>query len=217
MSSLTFYTKILEYIKPDMIVGLGSSKLVLDLIPHLVAMKNKISAIIPSSLNLLQSLTGHGLPTTTFNEVSGIDLYIDSADEADGFLNMLKGQDGALTQEKILSYRAKKFIGIIEVDRLVSLLGKGSIALDILPMARSAVSREMVKLGGQPIYRENYRTDHGSVMVDVHNINILDARALERQFNDIPGILTNGIVALRPCDVLVIKTLTGYEVRNKIG
>jgi ribose 5-phosphate isomerase A len=152
------------------------------------------------------------IPLLDLNSISEIPLYVDGADEINSFKQMIKGGGGALTREKIIASASKKFICIVDQSKQVDILGKFPVAVEVIPMARSYVAREIVKLGGDPVYRLGFTTDNGNVILDVHNLKILNPLELERKINNIAGVVENGIFAMRPADLVLIAT--GSEVKK---
>lgn len=201
--------KLVEY---DMTLGIGTGSTVNHFITALAAIKGKIKVAVSSSNASTQQLKALNIPVTDLNNVSSIDLYVDGADEVNRHKQMIKGGGGALTGEKILAHAAKKFVCIADHSKKVDVLGHFPIALEVLPMARSLVARDIVKLGGQPIYREGFVTDQGNLILDVYNWHLLNPVEMESKLNAIPGLVCNGIFALRPADQVIIATPQGIEI-----
>ena len=193
-----------NFIHNDCILGMGTGSTVNFLIDLLPEIKNKISKIVSSSIETERLLKSNGFEVSQLNEVGSLDLYIDGADEATKNLHLIKGGGGALTREKILAGSARNFICIIDDSKLVSTLGKFPLPIEVIPMARSFVSREIIKNKGQPIWREDFLTDNGNEIIDVHNMKILNPIDTEHVINQIPGVVTVGIFANRPADTLLI-------------
>lgn len=204
----------LEQVQYDMTIGIGTGSTVNYFIAALAKIKSKVKVAVSSSQGSTQQLKAFGIPVTELNNVSQIDLYVDGADEVNAHKQMIKGGGGALTGEKIIATAAKKFICIADRTKQVDVLGKFPVAVEVIPLARSYVARELVKMGGQPIYREGFVTDYGNIILDVYNWQIMKPLELETQINQIPGVVTNGIFAHRPADMVIIggeqgiKTLT---------
>lgn len=201
----------LAYIEPGMILGVGTGSTVNYLIEELKAVRGKIEAVVASSVATEKKIKALSLPLWDLNSVGELPLYIDGADEIDAAKRMIKGGGGALTREKILAAAAKKFICIADQTKKVDLLGHFPVAIEVIPMARSYVAREIVKLGGDPVYRQGFITDNGNVILDAHHLKILDPLTLEQTINHIAGVITNGIFAYRPADVLVLAGVAGVQ------
>lgn len=204
----------LEYIKPGTIVGVGTGSTVNHFIDGLATIKHTIEGAVSSSNASTQRLRKHGIQVFDLNEVDDIPVYVDGADEANEHLQLIKGGGGALTREKIIAHMAKTFVCIADESKLVPVLGKFPLPIEVIPMARSMVAREMVKRGGNPVYRDGFITDNGNQIIDVHNLEIMQPAKLEDELNNIPGIVTVGLFALRPADVLILATKDGVR---KIG
>ncbi|BBG59603.1 Ribose-5-phosphate isomerase A [Providencia rustigianii] len=201
----------LEYVKPGTIVGVGTGSTASHFIDALATMKGQIEGAVSSSEASTQKLKSLGIPVFDCNNVDSLDVYVDGADEVDNNMNMIKGGGAALTREKIVSAIAKTFVCIVDQSKLVDVLGKFPLPVEVIPMARSYVARELVKLGGQPVYRENVITDNGNVILDVHNLKILDPVALENKINGIAGVVTVGLFANRGADVVLMGTAEGVK------
>ncbi|CAG9427707.1 ribose-5-phosphate isomerase RpiA [Providencia alcalifaciens] len=201
----------LEYVKPGTIVGVGTGSTASHFIDALATMKGQIEGAVSSSEASTQKLKSLGIPVFDCNSVDSLDVYVDGADEVDGNMNMIKGGGAALTREKIVSAIAKTFVCIVDESKLVGVLGNFPLPVEVIPMARSYVARELVKLGGQPVYRENVVTDNGNVILDVHNLKILDPVALENKINGIAGVVTVGLFANRGADVVLMGTAEGVK------
>ena len=193
------------------IVGVGTGSTANYFIDALAKVKSKIDGAVASSEATAQRLRGHGIEVFDLNSVDGMDIYVDGADEITEHMHMLKGGGGALTREKIVAACAKSFICICDASKLVPVLGKFPLPVEVVPMARSQVARAMVKLGGQPKLREGFTTDNGNIILDVHGLTILDPVALEAQINQIVGVVTNGLFAARPANVLLLATQDGVK------
>ena len=204
--------KALEFIENDTIVGVGTGSTVNFFIDALASMKDKITGAVSSSEESTKRLKAHGIEVFDLNSVDVLDVYIDGADETTQHMAMIKGGGAALTREKIVAAVAKKFICIADNSKQVKVLGNFPLPVEVIPMARSYVARELVKLGGDPVYRQGVITDNGNVILDVYNLEILDPKALETQINAIVGVVTNGLFALRGADILVLGSKDGIQV-----
>jgi ribose 5-phosphate isomerase A len=204
-----------DYIRPhlddDSIVGVGTGSTANCFIDALAEHKHLFDGAVASSEASAQRLRDHGIPVYDLNSVSNLDFYIDGADEINEHLEMIKGGGAALTREKIVAAVAKEFICIADETKLVDRLGAFPLPVEVIPMARSYVARELVKLGGDPVYREGVITDNGNCILDVHNFSIASAIELESKINQITGVVTNGLFALRPADVLLLGTQNGVQ------
>ena len=200
----------------DSIVGVGTGSTANFFIDALAKIKHKFDGAVASSNASANRLKGYGIRVFDLNAVKDMTFYVDGADEADASKQLLKGGGGALTREKIVASVATRFVCIIDDSKLVNLLGQFPVPLEVIPMARSAVAREIVKQGGQPVLREGFFTDNGNIILDVHGLTIKpeNARSLEARLNNITGVVTNGIFALRPADVLLISSTTGVTCRE---
>ena len=200
-----------NHLANDSIVGVGTGSTANFFIDALAKIKHKFDGAVASSNASANRLKGHGIRVFDLNAVKDMTFYVDGADEADASKQLLKGGGGALTREKIVASVATRFVCIIDDSKLVNLLGQFPVPLEVIPMARSAVAREIVKQGGQPVLREGFLTDNGNIILDVHGLTIKpeNARSFEARLNNITGVVTNGIFALRPADVLLISSTTG--------
>jgi len=205
-----------NHLANDSIVGVGTGSTANFFIDALAKIKHKFDGAVASSNASADRLKGHGIRVFDLNAVKDMTFYVDGADEADASKQLLKGGGGALTREKIVASVATRFVCIIDDSKLVNLLGQFPVPLEVIPMARSAVAREIVKQGGQPVLREGFFTDNGNIILDVHGLTIKpeNARSLEARLNNITGVVTNGIFALRPADVLLISSTTGVTCRE---
>ena len=201
----------IEYINDDAIVGVGTGSTVNYFIDALAAIKGKIEGAVASSEASAARLRDHHIAVYDLNSVSQIDVYVDGADEITKNMHCLKGGGGALTGEKIIAQMAKQFICIADESKLVGVLGKFPLPIEVIPMARSFIAREMVKLGGDPLYREGFVSDYGNVILDVHNLEIMEPLKLEEQLNQMPGVVTNGLFAKRSADILLLGTDDGVQ------
>ncbi|MBW9265330.1 MAG: ribose-5-phosphate isomerase RpiA [Candidatus Thiodiazotropha sp. (ex. Lucinisca nassula)] len=200
----------LEYVKGG-IIGVGTGSTVNHFIDYLAGVKGKIEGTVSSSEASSERLKGHGIPVLDLNAAGELDIYIDGADESDHYLNLIKGGGGALTREKIIAGASKKFICIADESKLVDVLGSFPLPVEVIPMARSHVARQLVKMGGTPIWRENFVTDNGNAILDVHNLEIMKPREMENAINAIAGVVTTGIFAMRGADVLILGTEQGAK------
>lgn len=202
----------LQYVIPGTIIGVGTGSTANFFIDALVGIKGQIDGAVASSEATAKRLAGHGIPVLDLNSVDDISVYIDGADEADRHLHLTKGGGGALTREKIVAAVARQFVCIADASKKVDLLGKFPLPVEVIPMARSYVAREIVKrFGGEPVYREGFVTDNGNIILDVHGLSIVDPVALENELNSIVGVVTNGLFAARKADVLLLGTPNGVE------
>jgi ribose 5-phosphate isomerase A len=204
----------LKHVETDSIVGVGTGSTVNYFIEALATIKNKIDGAVASSRGTTELLKTHGIRVYDLNNVYPLALYVDGADEINGHLQMIKGGGAALTQEKIVAAVAKQFICIADQSKKVDILGKFPVPIEVIPCARSHVGREITKLGGDPVYRQDTTTDNGNIIIDVWNLEILNPRELEQKINNIAGVVTNGIFAERPADVLLLGTNDGVEIYN---
>jgi len=188
------------------VLGIGTGSTVSYFIDALSRIKHRIDGVVSSSEATTQRLKAHKIPVLNLNATGPLPLYIDGADEANHQLQLIKGGGGALTREKIIAAASERFICIADQSKLVDVLGVFPLPVEVIPMARSHVGREVLKRGGQPILRENFITDNGNLILDVYNLQILKPTQLETDFNDIAGVVTVGVFALRPADVLLLGT-----------
>ena len=202
----------LEYVPDNCIVGVGTGSTANYFIDALAEIKGRIQGAVSSSEASVARLKSHGIPVFELNTVDCLPVYVDGADEINRQLQMIKGGGAALTREKIVAAVAEKFICIADESKLVDILGTFPLPVEVIPMARSYVARELVKLGGHPAYREGVITDNGNIIIDVHGLKITEANKLESQINEIVGVVTNGLFAHRRADVLLLGTATGVQV-----
>jgi ribose 5-phosphate isomerase A len=200
----------LKYVQ-DAIVGVGSGSTVFKFIDALATIKHKIDGAVAASEASAERLKKHGIRVFDLNSVNELPVYIDGADEINEHLHMIKGGGGALTREKITAAVARKFVCICDASKLVPVLGRFPLPVEVIPMARSYVGREIVKMGGQPQLRENFTTDNGNVILDCHNLELLNPVRVEGDLNQIAGVVTNGIFARRPADVLLLAEGSGVR------
>jgi ribose 5-phosphate isomerase A len=205
----------LDYIRPqlerDTVLGIGTGSTANLFIDLLAGLRGEINTTVASSEASVERLRQHGIHVSDLNSVPQVDFYIDGADEANAALQLIKGGGAALTREKIVAAVARTFVCIADASKRVHTLGQFPLPVEVIPMARSHVARELVKLGGDPIYREGVVTDNGNVILDVHNFSIPQPLAMEAKINNITGVVTNGLFALRPADVLLLGTADGVE------
>lgn len=201
----------LKYVQPNSIVGVGTGSTVNFFIDALATMKNDIEGAVSSSEASTERLKAHGIDVVELNNVADLPVYIDGADEIDEHLRMVKGGGGALTREKIIAAVADKFVCIADQSKVVGRLGGFPIPVEVIPMARSYVAREIVKLGGDPVWRQGFVTDNGNVILDIHNFDILDPVQLEQQLNSIVGVVTNGLFAKRGANIAIIASPNGLQ------
>lgn len=201
----------LSYVTPDSIVGVGTGSTVNHFIDGLASMRGDIQGAVSSSQASTERLKAIGIEVFDLNSVDQLDIYVDGADEITEHKHMIKGGGAALTREKIVAAVAKTFVCIIDDSKQVPVLGQFPLPVEVIPMARSYVAREIVKLGGDPVYREGVITDNGNVILDVHNLSIVDPIALEKQLNAIVGVVTNGLFADRGADIVLIGNNSGVE------
>ncbi|HGN0383146.1 TPA: ribose-5-phosphate isomerase RpiA [Proteus mirabilis] len=201
----------LEYVKPGTIVGVGTGSTASHFIDALATMKGQIKGAVSSSEASTAKLKSYGIPVFDCNEVDSLDIYVDGADEINHQMQMIKGGGAALTREKIIAAVAKTFVCIVDESKQVDVLGKFPLPVEVIPMARSYVARELVKLGGLPEYRENVVTDNGNVILDVYNLTILNPIELENKINSIAGVVTVGLFANRGADIVLMGTSEGVK------
>ncbi|MDH5621166.1 MAG: ribose-5-phosphate isomerase RpiA [Gammaproteobacteria bacterium] len=205
----------MEFIEPGTILGVGTGSTVNFLIELLPTVRDRIDRVVSSSIASTALLEANGFEVSTLNETGDLDLYIDGADESNKRLELIKGGGGALTREKVLAFAARRFVCIVDDSKLVGMLGKFPVPIEVLPMAQEMVSRRMLKMRGQPIWREGFVTDNGNHILDVHDLQISNPLEMEARIDRIPGVITVGIFAQRPADILLISGDDGVrELRN---
>ena len=208
----------LQHVVEDAVVGVGSGSTVFMFIDLLASMRNRIEGAVAASEASAERLKKHGIRVLDLNSVSELPVYVDGADEITEHLHMIKGGGGALTREKIIAAVAKRFVCICDSSKLVPVLGRFPLPIEVIPMARSYVGREMLKRKAHPVLRENFRTDNGNLILDCHGLTILDPPALESELNGIAGVVASGIFARRGADVLLLATPEGVKTsRRKPG
>jgi len=201
----------LEYVESGWVVGVGTGSTANHFIDGLARIKGKLDGAVASSNATAERLKKHGIAVLDLNATGDLPLYVDGADEATKHLHLIKGGGGALTREKIVAAASQKFICIADDSKLVGVLGKFPLPVEVIPMARSYVARQIVQLGGQPVLRENFKTDNGNIILDVHNLEILNPVDLEEKLDHIAGVVTNGLFARRPADVLLLASDQGVK------
>lgn len=204
----------LKHVVEDAVIGVGSGSTVNFFIDALAAIKGRIEGAVAASEASAARLKKHGIRVFELTAVDELAIYVDGADEITEHLTMIKGGGGALTREKIVAAVARKFVCICDASKLVPVLGKFPLPVEVIPMARSHVGRELLRLGGQPVLRENFKTDNGNLILDCHGLSIVDPPALEAQLNNVAGVVTNGLFARRPADVLLLASPDGVQTRS---
>ena len=205
----------LEYVTKDSIVGVGTGSTVNHFIDALATRKEEIKGAVSSSVASTERLEQIGITVFDANEVASLDIYVDGADEVNAQFDMIKGGGAALTREKIVAAIAEKFICIVDNTKQVDVLGQFPLPVEVIPMARSFIGRELVKLGGDPVYREGVITDNGNIILDVYNMEITDPKAMEDSINALPGVVTVGLFAHRGADVLLVGSPEGTKIIEK--
>jgi len=206
----------LKHVVEDKVVGVGSGSTVDMFIDALAAIKGRIEGAVAASEASAERLKKHGIRVFDLNSVNELPVYFDGADEVTEHLHMIKGGGGALTREKIVAAVATRFVCLCDASKLVPVLGKFALPVEVIPMARSHVGRELLRRGGHPVLRENYKTDNGNLVLDCHGLTIMDPPQLEAELNNVAGVVTNGIFARRPADLLLLADKTGVrEVGRK--
>jgi len=199
----------IEHVVPNTIIGIGTGSTANFFIDALAEIKHTINGTVASSEASADRLRGHGIEVFDLNSVDGLSVYIDGADETNHYAHLVKGGGGALTREKIVAAASKKFVCIVDETKVVDILGAFPLPIEVIPMARSFVARELVKLGGQPIYREGFVTDNGNIILDVKGLEIMEPVKFEAQLNNITGVVTNGLFAIKPADVVLVGSPSG--------
>ncbi|HRF42744.1 MAG TPA: ribose-5-phosphate isomerase RpiA [Candidatus Competibacteraceae bacterium] len=201
----------LGYVEDDIIIGVGTGSTVNYFIDALSRIKHRIEGAVPSSEATAQRLRACKIPVLDLNAAGPLPLYVDGADEINCYLQMIKGGGGALTREKIVAAASERFVCIADQSKLVDVLGVFPLPIEVIPMARSYVGRELLKRGGQPVLRDNFITDNGNLILDVYNLVIMEPLKLEAELNNIAGVVTVGLFAQRPADVLLLGTVDGIR------
>ena len=204
-----------KYVKENAILGVGTGSTVNYFIDGLEPIKDKIKGAVSSSVASTKKLEAMGIKVFDLNEIDSFDIYVDGADEINPEMDMIKGGGAALTREKIVAAVAKQFICIVDDTKVVDVLGKFPLPVEVIPMAREYVARELTKLGGRPVYREGCVTDNGNHILDVHDLRITEPKKLEQLVNAIPGVVTVGIFGKRGADVLIVGTEDGVKVSSR--
>ena len=199
----------LDYVRPDSIIGVGTGSTVNCFIEALINSGIRIEAAVSSSEATTRLLQAGGIEVVDLNQTGGLDVYIDGADEFDAHRRLIKGGGGALTREKIVAAASKTFVCIADQSKQVNVLGAFPLPLEVIPLARSLVARKMVALGGQPEWREGFTTDNGNWILDIHNLDLIDPIRMEKTINNLAGVVTCGLFALRPADLVLIATEDG--------
>jgi len=211
----------LDYIHPklseDSIIGVGTGSTANFFINALATIKTSFDGTVASSEATAERLRAHGIPVYELNTVSDLEFYVDGADETNEQLELIKGGGGALTREKIVAAVAREFVCIVDDSKKVGILGEFPLPVEVMPMARSYVARELVKLGGDPVYREGFVTDNGNIILDVHNMDISAPISTEERINQITGVVTNGLFACRPANILMMGTSDGVQTIKAKG
>lgn len=208
----------LKYIQLNQIIGVGTGSTVAYFIEALESIKKSIKGAVSSSNHSSEQLKRLGIPLYSLNNLDQLDIYVDSADEIDKNMQMIKGGGGALTKEKIIATASKKFICIVDSSKQVKILGsRGPLPVEVIPMARSVVAKELIRMGGIPEYRHNTITENGNNILDVYNIKIIDAILLEKKINNIPGVVSVGLFAQRRADIILIGTQEGVKTFKNNG
>ena len=205
----------IKYVVEDAIVGVGTGSTANYFIDELAKIKSRVDGAVASSQATAERLKSHGIRVVDLNSVNELPVYVDGADEITEHLAMIKGGGGALTREKIVAAVAQKFVCIADASKLVGVLGKFPLPIEVIPMARSHVGRELVRLGGQPELRQGFTTDNGNLILDVYGLSILKPLELEAELNNITGVVTNGLFARRGADVLLLGVATGVRTIKK--
>lgn len=202
----------LDYVESGSIVGVGTGSTANFFIDGLAGIKGKLDGTVASSEASAERLRGHGIRVLELNDAGQLSLYVDGADESTKHLHLIKGGGGALTREKIVAASSEKFVCIADESKLVDVLGAFPLPVEVIPMARSYVAREIVMLGGEPVLRSGFVTDNGNIILDVHNLEILNPVELEASLNQLTGVVTNGLFARRGADILLLGTPGGVKV-----
>jgi ribose 5-phosphate isomerase A len=204
--------KALEFLPDGGVLGIGTGSTVNHFIDLLAPHKGKFDGAVSSSEASTERLKAIGMPVLDLNSTGDLEVYVDGADESNRQLHLIKGGGGALTREKIIAAASKKFVCIADESKLVDVLGTFPLPIEVIPMARSYVARQIVKLGGNPVLREDFITDNGNVILDVHGLEIMEPMKLEGQLNGIVGVVTNGLFAHRPADVMILGSASGPKL-----
>jgi ribose 5-phosphate isomerase A len=201
----------LKHVVEDKVVGVGSGSTVNLFIDALASMKGRIEGAVAASEASAERLKKHGIRVFDLNSINELPVYFDGADEVTGNLHMIKGGGGALTREKIIAAVATRFVCLCDASKLVPVLGKFPLPVEVIPMARSHVGRELLRRGGHPVLRENYKTDNGNLILDCHGLALANAPEVEAELNNVAGVVTNGLFARRPADLLLLASPSGVQ------
>jgi ribose 5-phosphate isomerase A len=201
----------LSWVRPDNVLGVGTGSTVNCFIDALAASGIRIEAAVSSSEATTERLQSHGIHVRELNLAGTLDVYVDGADEFDPHRRLIKGGGGALTREKIVAGASRKFVCIVDESKKVGVLGKFPLPIEVIPMARSYIARQLVAMGGQPELREKFITDNGNLILDVHNMDLIDPVAIEKRINNLPGVVTCGLFAIRPADVVLMASSGGVK------
>ena len=201
----------LDHVRPDSIIGVGTGSTVNCFIDALIKSGIRIEAAVSSSQATTRLLQAGGIQVVDLNQTGGLDVYIDGADEFDAHRRLIKGGGGALTREKIVAAASKTFVCIADESKQVDILGAFPLPLEVIPLARSLVARKLVALGGQPEWREGFTTDNGNWILDIHNMDLINPVEMERTLNNLAGVVTCGLFALRPADLVLMSTASGIQ------
>ena len=201
----------LEFVEPGVVLGVGTGSTVNEFIELLPSIRDRIDKVVSSSRESTKLLEEKGFEVSTLNEAGAVDVYVDGADEATKRLHLIKGGGGALTREKVIAGAARRFVCIVDDSKFVGILGTFPLPIEVLPMAQGFVSHQLVRLRAQPVWREGFVTDNGNHILDVHDLNLSNALEMETRLNQIPGVITVGIFAHRPADILLIASDGGIQ------
>ena len=201
----------LAWVRPDNVLGVGTGSTVNCFIDALAASGIRIEAAVSSSEATTQRLQSCGIHVRELNLAGTLDVYVDGADEFDSYRRLIKGGGGALTREKIVAGASRKFVCIVDESKKVGVLGKFPLPIEVIPMARSYIARQLVAMGGQPELRDGFTTDNGNLILDVHNMDLVDPVAIEKAINNLPGVVTCGLFAIRPADVVLMASSRGVQ------
>jgi ribose 5-phosphate isomerase A len=201
----------LDHVRPDSTIGVGTGSTVNCFIDSLINSDIRIEAAVSSSEATTRLLQAGGIRVVDLNQTGGLDVYIDGADEFDPHRRLIKGGGGALTREKIVAAASRKFVCIADQSKKVKVLGAFPLPVEVIPLARSLVARKLAGLGGQPVWREGFTTDNGNWILDIHNLDLVDPVSMEKTINNIAGVVTCGIFALRPADLVLVATEDGIK------
>lgn len=207
----------MAFVEDDSVVGVGTGSTVNHFIDLLAGVRHRIDGAVASSAATEQRLRQHGIPIVQLNSVQELALYVDGADEATRHLQLIKGGGGALTREKIVAAVSRSFVCIVDDSKLVDVLGRFPLPIEVIPMAQSHVGRELARLGGRPVLREGFTTDNGNIIIDVHGLSIVDPAELEARLDHVTGAVCNGLFARRPADILLVAGAEGVTTHRRGG